>query len=877
MSIAMLLLGLVLGNDESQLDLAGALARRGWVDLAEEMCTRIEKNPPAGLPLVLAELSAAKARRETDVTRAVAELAAGIARLRSQPSIEARGMLGWLLTQRAKLLTGAAEDDPAFRAEALKAWEAVETSYRESLAELQKLPKSAALEEAILDARLELPKSMAAHARVAGLDEAPRKKLFDQAVALLLEFQLDMGASPIAFEAMIEEGRCRVDLGDAAKGERCFRGVLGMKRDPRRIDDYQKSLIHDATLGLIRALTLQKKLKEAIAVCRQAPPSPAMSLEEAQALVALSDLPAALGLLQKIVAQDPEGPIGHRARRLIQNMGGAGPGPLLLVAEGNFDKSRYRDALAMLRRCIESCATETERAKYEPIVAFKRGECYRALQRNLEAAVAYQEVFRKTPKHELAPRAAFEAVRSLSLEYAVTGVKRDQEDMEKLLAEVERLGLQGSFKDFFQYLQAEILERKGQLKAAAELYRTVPEAMAVYVDAMVSAGNCWRRDADRKWSKDREKARVEIVQEFGLAEDALRKAIAILDPGAGKTPTNPRLLVVACHELATICSHETIHRTKESLELLERCVQLLPQDSDAIPRLLETQVQAQLAAKDVDAAAALLEKMILKHSESISTARSARRVATQMEGSDPAKAWKYYRVWLTQSTPTYVELHGAADGLYKIARTLNRLEPQVLSRMDLNGKAIPERAVWRDAARALELLLTCKELGEKDAIVASSRLVFCYGFMAESAADWMKLKTFCEGLIRQHKLLDPAGDIDPARLQANGWLAGIYFEYGHALRELGKGDMRFQLGNALRVYNNLVGISANGSQPWWLAKYWGLRVLFERGEKSDLQMVDAALSLTETNHPGFEDVKFGMKEKYVELRNEVRAVTSPRR
>ena len=36
-------------------------------------------------------------------------------------------------------------------------------------------------------------------------------------------------------------------------------------------------------------------------------------------------------------------------------------------------------------------------------------------------------------------------------------------------------------------------------------------------------------------------------------------------------------------------------------------------------------------------------------------------------------------------------------------------------------------------------------------------------------------------------------------------------------------------------------------------------------------MVDAALSITETNHPGFDDAKAGLKEKFVALRKEVPA------
>src|SRR5262245_59246220 len=119
-------------NDEYDLDLATALARRGWVELAEEVCGRVDKNH-AGLPLVLAEVSFAKARREADVRRAAKELDVAVERLTRAgraPTLDERGMTGWLHIQKAKILTQASEDDAALRPEVTKTWEATEAYYR---------------------------------------------------------------------------------------------------------------------------------------------------------------------------------------------------------------------------------------------------------------------------------------------------------------------------------------------------------------------------------------------------------------------------------------------------------------------------------------------------------------------------------------------------------------------------------------------------------------------------------------------------------------------------------------------------------------------------------------------------------------------------
>src|SRR5436189_4152385 len=102
LATAILLLGLSASpNGDPDLELASVLARRGWVELAEELCARIEKNPAAraGLPMVLAELAVAKARVELDVLKATKELETAIERFNrpnQAPTLDERGMIGWL-------------------------------------------------------------------------------------------------------------------------------------------------------------------------------------------------------------------------------------------------------------------------------------------------------------------------------------------------------------------------------------------------------------------------------------------------------------------------------------------------------------------------------------------------------------------------------------------------------------------------------------------------------------------------------------------------------------------------------------------------------------------------------------------------------------
>jgi tetratricopeptide (TPR) repeat protein len=897
---ATLLLALTSSGDPD-LELASALARRGWVELAEELCDRIEKNPAAsaaaraGVPMVLAEVAVARARVELDVLKANKELEVAIERFNrpnQSPTLDERGMIGWLHVQRAKILSSAATDDPARRPTATSAWEKTAAFYRASLAELEKMPANRAVEEAMLDARLELPKALAAQARVPGIDPALRRKLLDESVRGFSDVQFAVSLQPILLEALLEEGRSRLDLEDYPRAERCFRELLKMKAALRKAgfpaSEYQSSLLNEGVLLLARTLTQAKKAKEAINTCdeflRENPRLVrsaigwAVTLAKADAVFSTGDRDGATALAESVVAQNPDGPAGALARTKIaewnKNMS-IPPQRVMTIADDLMDRGKYRDALIELRRVVESCKADADRAKFEPLAAFKRGECFRALKQEAEASVAYQEVFRKYPKHELAQRAAFEAVRALMRNS--TGDRREDEQMEKLLNEVDERGLGGD--DFLKYIRAELLERKGQLKAAADLFRQVGESCPVFDEAQVSGGHDYRRDVEQRWEKARgtPAAREELVKQLGQAESMLRKALPRLE-AAGRE--RAKTLATAYYDLASISLHESVGKNAEALVFLKKCAGLLPPESEMLPRLSELEVQAQLSEKNLDAASAAVDHMLKAFPDSGSTSRSCRRVAQRYEATDAAKSAKYYQAWMERtSTIPYstAELQVVADGLYRTARSVNRFGDAVRSVMDLKGKDPADRATWKSAAEAHEMLLQAKDLGEKDAAVAATHLAYCTGFMAASAADWTKARNSAENVLVGQGLLNKNGIANPKVLADKKWLLGIYLEYGHSLYQLGKAGQKFQFGNALTVFGNVVEWTEAESEPWWIGRYMGIRCFFERGEGADITQAAAGLSLLEGNRPGFDNGKYGMKERFLELRAQVRAASAPQR
>jgi hypothetical protein len=200
-TIAGLLLAVAASTaQESTRDLVAELVERGWVDLAEDVCAR-NRSFYAGDPYTLGLLSAAKAREEARVEVAVLELNVAIERFgkvgRALRNSE-RSLIGSLHVQKARLLQGSG-DGP-------QAWLEAETYYRAVIAAFAKGPSAPDVDELLLEFRLELPRVLMGKAKSIEA-EAPRKALLEEAVRLLQEYQLETGAIPVAFEALLEEGR----------------------------------------------------------------------------------------------------------------------------------------------------------------------------------------------------------------------------------------------------------------------------------------------------------------------------------------------------------------------------------------------------------------------------------------------------------------------------------------------------------------------------------------------------------------------------------------------------------------------------------------------------------------------------------------------
>jgi len=194
----------------------------------------------------------------------------------------------------------------------------------------------------------------------------------------------------------------------------------------------------------------------------------------------------------------------------------------------------------------------------------------------------------------------------------------------------------------------------------------------------------------------------------------------------------------------------------------------------------------------------------------------------------------------------------------------------------MKGKPIAERQYFLDAAFVHALLTEGKvgKLQDRDRIVLMTRLARCYSFIATDADGWSKAKDQYETIMKYYKVVTPQGVLDGGILTQHRELLGVYVEEGYVYSELGKKDpkQKFQFDNASTVFSNVLRVVQTDSEPWWQSKFMVLQVLFDRGAESDLKLAKVGLENLERSNPNFDNGKFKMKDRFLELKKQINQV-----
>jgi hypothetical protein len=432
-------------------------------------------------------------------------------------------------------------------------------------------------------------------------------------------------------------------------------------------------------------------------------------------------------------------------------------------------------------------------------------------------------------------------------------------------------------------LEKEAREGDADPRPRAEAFLKVEGPTDTVARARFKAALCYRSDALAKWAKNPRDPQV--AEGMDLAVRTLA-GVAALQADPQRQP----LLLLAYFEQASLCLHESLRQAARAQTLLELCAKWTPEGDPWLARVWELQIRCHLETS-LGAAADVLDRLIERFPEAPEAARMSRMVALRLDEAtqelvkakgDSAQIEKnlrrvsrYYGTWVGLGPMhglkiTLADVLSVAESLYSSARFLNHLGAEVSSVGDLRGQKLAEPALFKNAAYAIGLALGTPKPA-RDRIELGARRARCLGFAARDAAGWKEAELAYLELLKPFKLVTAAGTLDGAVSTEHQELLGIYIELGNVQMELGKAApaARSSFDDALTVYSNVLRVIEIGSQRWWYSKYMILALLVERGEGGDLKLAEIGLENLERSIPDFDQGRFGMKDRFLELKKKL--------
>ncbi len=660
-------------------DFARALARGGYLELAEEVCASIEKDSRftaddrAGIPFIKSEIRLVQAELETDMTKSGDLIKEAIGLLEkfvkdtkdAKLAADAQTTMGWIRMKQAQLITEAlktetdAETVAGMRKQALGLYQEVEKAHRDQIKRLKAAESTADNVSALIDSIIELGRTTLEHGKLPGVDDAEKKKLLTDNINMLEEFEFDYGDRPVAFEAMRIEGLCFQEMGQMDKAEGKLRLAAGLRERLAEAgiepNDYHRNVMRGGVLALVRMLIKAGRHKEAVTAADAAfkedkdlanvEPGMVLALEKAQALFESGDSAGANAVAKKIMDKDPNGRWAGVARDKVKSWISAGrgkmkipPDQLLSAAEASMDREQWHDALAGLRECIEACTTDAEREKFVAGSWYKMGQIHLVLNRKYEAAAAFETVYLAWPKNVLAAKACFDAARCYAGEFNASGDPTDEKRKDDLLKALHTGWPDHPAAFNVPYMEGEKLETAKEFKKAAESYLTVKEQAEAYEASLVRAGYCFFTAAASAYSKTKkdDAAKAEAAAEMKKAEQVLTKfltrykdnSLVPSDPELQKIRTG--LSFIAANQLALVYIHETVGRAKDCLVLIEEAIKALAPDDERNSKLWSLKIQAFLALGELDKAIAVLDEMFERFPDGGAIAQASKSVAVRL-------------------------------------------------------------------------------------------------------------------------------------------------------------------------------------------------------------------------------------------------------
>lgn len=908
---------------------ARELARHGYTDLAGDFLTVFEARHKTNRDDVLAvealrlDLREESAYREPDARKrlellegVVAEKEAFAADHASLPLAEDLvGRLPDLYRTVGELTSSILEAEPGAKdakelaARSRKLFERALLDLHEQVAALglrraeQDLDaQDPELERRYMLATYNLARTHYYHATVLERGSEEQREALDQALALLLDFQLDFADQLLCYEGYVYEGLCHVLAGDSEQAYESFDSAIRLR------ESYEKgaSGVHampPVACDLVSSAAYQKILAQAakadhdgvIATAEDflaTVPEPLRAYRGIAILMAAADAYRGKGdgaaveaAAKRLIEADPRGPGGERGRLLLRE-GGATQivaSDSLKLAEAAAGRGETDRAIALAQeaaRLAHGSQNEHDAGAQAGVLI---GALYAQKGWMHEAAAAWDAAAQRYADGKDAPECLWRAINAYLTLGGQEKTKFYRERARARMNELTTRYREHPYASQAAFIEGQELEQERRYADAAGLYeRIATQPGGGREEALFRAGQAWSRAAREAFIARKKPDAAPLAAK---AEQRLQESIPALETAAAGTldrSTQDRLFALAFAArvaLANLYMLEGVGRAADALPLFADSENRFAKDPLKLATSRRVRMKALQLAGRLEDAITILDQcqradptLAGMAAAAASLAQAIDAGASKVEHDDPLspeverlrrRAAEYYDLAIQSQSPgadgldaTEVDL--IADRLFALALQFNGVPS--------DSETFVDSTTRRPAPDAFERAL--RAYGELAKREPSLRTEILIGRTLAFLGRWPDAAARYAEIFAKEPFVDlERREIDKDRLRARPELLPAALEWAVCERQSGapKSDAD-RLGRASALLEAIVLVAKPASRTWWQAKFYQMRVLLDRGE---YEVAAIALRSIQRNYPEYDESLYGVREKFQALDEEL--------
>jgi tetratricopeptide (TPR) repeat protein len=669
------LLGTIYGQVQTELNLARALISEGYLDLAEEVytrlsSTRLSKDQKFTLELIYADLLIKEALDAKDATESDRLFERAQNRLKKlfqlgpaqHHALEARLRSGTIWLDRAEHTRAQPESKtPRLKQQILGYYKKADLALKRLLDELAKIPQPDEIQQEIrMRAEFERARCVYLESLLYTPKGERRQGLLHKAIELLSAFRLRWGDRPLVLDAANLHGLCYRAINKPIQAiEQCFDDVILYKpqqfpqyfpRDPKgrfsRLSPHAKDALMLAYY--LKTETQFQDLKQYPKVIQTAqnlfdlmpegvkfePLGKKVLLLKVRALRLMDKKGEALAILTELMDLDPYGPFREEITQLIQELSEevsldeTSPAQIVTILDTLMHKGRYEEVVKKGEAILKLAHKDKDR--FLPQIYLRLGRSLYMLKRFEDAIGYFEKIYKGYTEHELGPKAAFQALFAMIKK---PGFHTLDERYQALLDFISKHYKDKPEAKNINFLKGEVFYDRQDYLEAIRHYKLVPRDATAYENARVKLAYCYYRHGLKLIKSDRDRAQESFKDCEGVLKAYLDHVKMVAPPDELKQERDTQVLN-AYYLLAHLYEWEG-----SGLRDMKRLIAILNdvQDESGLkrdsryPKLIVRKISAYRQLGQIDMAQDYLERLSERYPDLSEWARIYREFAVLLD------------------------------------------------------------------------------------------------------------------------------------------------------------------------------------------------------------------------------------------------------